>query len=114
MAAGAAADLAQPDGHLLCAAGVVLGHDHLGQPRTGVQQRGRDRHRVLRLQKKPGQRCADGQGAVRRPHRGGDVVAHHAVPPDPVDGLCGAGAALRQEGRLNPACCPPARGGCCY
>src|SRR5690606_22818473 len=34
-------------------------------------------------------------GAVRRGQHGGDDPAADGVPPDPADGLCGAGRALR-------------------
>lgn len=40
--------------------------DHLHRPPPAFQPRGRDRHRVLRLEEEPGHRRADCQGPVRR------------------------------------------------
>jgi sodium/bile acid cotransporter 7 len=65
----------------------------------------RNHHRVLRLQEKPGQRHSDGQGAVCLGRRGCRRAAADAVSPDPVDGLRGAGPALR------PACARGVRAG---
>src|SRR5690606_4966618 len=47
------------------------------------------------LEEEPGDRCAHGAGAVCRGQHGGDDPAADGVPPDPADGLCGAGRALR-------------------
>src|SRR5690606_18581268 len=46
-------------------------------------------------EEEPGDRCAHGPGAVCRGQHGGDDPAADGVPPDPADGLCGAGRALR-------------------
>src|SRR5690554_3286471 len=69
---------------------------------AGFQYRGPHHHPFRRLEEEPGNRCAHGPGAVRRGQHGGDDPAADGVPPDPADGLCGAGRALRP---------PPGSGG---
>ena len=69
--------------------------DHyLGRAPYGVLEGGRNHAGVLRLQEEPGQRRAHGQGVVCIARSGLHCAAHHGVPPDAADGVCGAGAAL--------------------
>ena len=76
-----------------------------GLDRTGQGlrlQSGRPHHHsVLRLEEKPGDRRADGAGAVCRQHHWLADPAADAVPPDSTDGLCGAGAALCQAAGID-------------
>ena len=68
--------------------------DHRGQPRARLPPGRSDHDRVLRLKEEPGRRPADGQRAVRRPVTWPGGAAADAVPPDPADGVRGAGAAV--------------------
>jgi hypothetical protein len=88
---------------IVCAVMLAAGpgHRRLDQQAPRLRQGGRDHHRVLRLEKEPGQRGADGQGAVRAGGAGDGDPAGDAVSPDPADGVCGAGPALGAARQVN-------------
>ena len=75
---------------------AVLAITTYRQPPAWLLARRRGDDRLLRLQKEPGERPADGNRPARRSVRRPDRAAADAVPPDPAHGLRRLGEALRQ------------------
>ena len=67
------------------------------QPPIGLLPRRRGVDRLLRLEKEPRERSADGDRSVGRPAGRADRAAADALPPDPAYGVRRAGEALRQR-----------------
>jgi hypothetical protein len=94
LAPSAGFGLVLPVDHQFGAAGDRPAADYAAEPAAGFRQRGRSHHCVLRFQEKPGQWRADCQGSVPGPCHWHHGAAADAVPPNPADGLCRAGATL--------------------